>query len=167
VFVSESLTLGVPVAAVEHRLLSYLQVGDLASVASAAYREGVSVLARAGVGPIAKTVAIQSFPAYQRGPVTVVPIRWLATGPLGGAFPVLDANLEMTATDGHTTLTIMGSYRPPLGRLGDAVDRLVLKVVARSTIRSFLSRLGELAEEIVPAPTERRAAAGAPEPERP
>jgi hypothetical protein len=57
------------------------------------------------------------------------------------------------------------SYRPPLGKVGQAVDHLVLHSVAGSTVRSFLGRLAEVAERIVPAPAEGRQAAGLAEPE--
>lgn len=163
-FLSESLTVAVPLAVAQHRLLTFLHIGDLNSVVLAAYGEGATVLARAGVGGLAKTIAVESIPAYQRGAVTVVPIRWTATGLIGGAFPVLDANLEMAATDGATQLEIIGSYRPPLGKVGVTIDRLVLHAVARSTIRSFLRQLAQVAEQVVPAPADGRRAADVPEP---
>jgi hypothetical protein len=97
----------VPLAMAQHRLITFLHAGDLAGAAMAAYSEGATVLTRAGVGGLAKTIAVQSIPAYPRGSVTVVPIRWMATGLLSGAFPVLDANLEMTATDGQTKLELV------------------------------------------------------------
>ena len=165
VFLTESLTVEVPLAVAQHRLLTFLHIGDLENVALAAYSEGATVLTRAGIGGIAKTIAVQSIPAYQRGAVTVVPFRWIATGPIGGTFPALDANLEMTAMDGHTKLEIVGSYRPPLGKVGEAIDRLVLHSVARSTIRSFLGQLAQVAEQIVPAPVESQLIEGVPAPE--
>ena len=164
-FLTESLTVSVPLAVAQHRLLSFLHVGDLNSVVLAAYSEGATVFTRAGIHSVSKTIAVQSIPAYQRGQVTVVPIRWIATGPIGGAFPVLDANLEMTAMDGQTKLEMVGSYRPPLGKVGEAIDRLVLHSVARSTIRSFLGQLAQVAEQIVPAPLERRSIERLPAPE--
>lgn len=165
-FLSESQTVELPLAVVQHRLLTFLHVGDLNSVVQAAYGEGATVLTRAGVGGLAKTIAVESIPAYQRGAVTVVPIRWTATGLIGGAFPVLDANLEMAAANGHTELEIIGSYRPPLGKVGVTIDRLVLHAVARSTIRSFLSQLAQVAEQIVPGPAASRRAADISEPEQ-
>lgn len=166
-FLSESLTVALPLSVVQHRLLTFLHVGDLNSVVLAAYGEGATVLTRAGVGGLGKTIAVESIPAYQRGAVTVVPIRWMATGLIGGAFPVLDANLEMAAADGHTELEIIGSYRPPLGKVGVTIDRLVLHAVARSTIRSFLGQLAQVAEQIVPAPGEGWRTAEFPAPEEP
>ena len=155
-FISESAALVVPMAVAQHRLLEYLQVGDLDSLASAAYQEGASILARAGIGGLAKTVRIQSVPAYQRGSTTVMPIRWVATGALSGAFPVLDANLELSATEEGTELLVVGSYRPPFGALGVAVDRLVMHAVAQATIRSFTAQLTDVAAGMHPAVARRR-----------
>src|SRR5437868_2219805 len=115
------------------------------TLAAAAYGEGATILARAGVHGLSKTVEIQSIPAYQRGSTTVVPLRWMATGALGGAFPVLDANLELSATDSGTELLIVGSYRPPLGPVGAALDRLALHAVAQATVRRFIAQLSEVA----------------------
>jgi hypothetical protein len=145
VFVSESVTIDVPLAVAQHRLLEYLHGGDLESLASVAYAEGVTVLARSGIAGLSKTVEIQSIPAYRRGSTTVVPLRWIATGALSGAFPVLDANLELTAENAGTMLMVVGSYRPPFGVLGAVVDRLVLHGVATSTLRRFVAQLAEVA----------------------
>ena len=143
--------LDVPVAVAQHRLLAYLNIGDLDGMASSAYQEGAAILARAGVGGLSKAVEIQSIPAYQRGATTVVPLRWVATGAMSGAFPVLDANLELTATESGTQLLVVGSYRPPFGALGAAVDRLVMHGVAQATLRTFVSGLAEVATAVDPA----------------
>jgi hypothetical protein len=48
-------------------------------------------------------------------------------------------------------LTLAGSYRPPLGSLGHALDRVILHRVAVATIRDFLARVAaQLADEPVP-----------------
>lgn len=140
-----------PLAVAKYRLLEYLRLGDLETLASAAYGEGVAVFTKAGVGGLSKTVAIQSIPAYQRGATTVIPLRWVATGPLGGAFPVLDANIELTATDAGSELLLVGSYRPPFGSVGVALDRLLLHNVGQSTVRRFAAQLAEIASS-GPAP---------------
>jgi hypothetical protein len=38
-------------------------------------------------------------------------------------------------------LRIAGSYRPPLGALGTALDAAILHRVARATVRAFLDRI--------------------------
>ena len=69
-------------------------------------------------------------------------LRWEATGPGGGLFPVLDADLKLAPDGaGGTVLTMAGSYRPPLGPLGEALDRAILRRVAAATIRSFVTQV--------------------------
>ena len=69
-------------------------------------------------------------------------LRWEATGVGGGLFPVLDADLTVApAGDRGTVLRMSGAYRPPLGPLGEALDRTILRRVAAATIRSFLARV--------------------------
>ena len=145
-FVSESVFVAAPLAAAKHRLLEYFRVGDMDSVASEAYGEGVTVFTQAGVGGLSKSVEIESVPAYERGPATVIPLRWTATGPLGSAFPVLDANVELTGSETGTDLFVVGSYRPPFGALGVALDRLVMHGVAQATVRRFALQLAVIAE---------------------
>lgn len=80
-----------------------------------------------------------------------VSLRWEATGASGELFPVLDADLVLSA-EGHdrSRLELVGSYRPPLGRAGAVLDRAVMNRVAAATIRSLLE---EAAAAIVdPAP---------------
>ena len=38
-------------------------------------------------------------------------------------------------------LTVAGAYRPPLGALGEALDRVILHRVAAATIRGFAARV--------------------------
>jgi len=38
-------------------------------------------------------------------------------------------------------LTVAGVYRPPLGPLGEALDRVILHQVADATIRNFAVRI--------------------------
>jgi hypothetical protein len=144
-FVSASVSIDVPFAAVRHRLLEHLRCGELDALASQAYGEGIGVFALTGVAGLSKTVEIHSVSAYQRGVTTVVPLRWMATGVLGSAFPVLDANLELAAVESGTELLVLGSYLPPLGTLGAAVDRLVLHDVGQATVRCFAAQLAGVA----------------------
>jgi hypothetical protein len=126
-FVDEGILLEVPVAVALERLTAQLQIGGLQAAGSAAFNEGQAVLLRAGFAGLTKQVAVQNLPGYFRGDTAVIPIRWTATGPAGDLFPALDANLELDPAEAGTTrLTVHGSYRPPLGRFGAALDQLVL-----------------------------------------
>jgi hypothetical protein len=60
----------------------------------------------------------------------------------GDLFPVFDADLVLTpAGEERSSLELVGSYRPPLGRTGLALDRVILGRVARATIRAVLEEV--------------------------
>ena len=55
---------------------------------------------------------------------------------------MLDADLTMApAGERVTVLTLAGTYRPPLGTVGAALDRAILHHVASATIRAFLAQM--------------------------
>jgi hypothetical protein len=141
--------------------LANLAVGDgLASASEDAYGEGVTELIR--VGPLgsvpgtSKLVQVRFHNLTERDGYTGLAVRWEATGPGGGLFPALDANITVMPADGRTTvLRLTGSYRPPLGTLGTALDAAVLHRVATATIRTFLN---DIAAAITHPPASRSAA---------
>ena len=141
-FVEEVMRLGVPIALAQERLLAYLLVDGLQTASSDAFTDGQSRLVHAGFAGLRKQVSVQSLPAYLRGDTTVIPIRWVATGPVADLFPPLDANVELDPAEGRTSqLALRGSYRPPLGRVGESLDQVLLHQVAGATVRGFLTHL--------------------------
>jgi hypothetical protein len=93
-----------------------------------------------------------------RDDTMVLPLRWEATGAAGRLFPVLDANLVLVPSgEEHSTLTLTGAYRPPLGSVGAALDRALLNRAAAATMRSLVSQVadsivaGEAAAGFAPA----------------
>jgi uncharacterized membrane protein len=61
-----------------------------------------------------------------------------------GLLPRLDATIEVGSLGGdRTQLAISARYRPPLGLVGRAVDRVLLHRVAEATLKDFLDRLGQ------------------------
>jgi hypothetical protein len=58
-----------------------------------------------------------------------------------------------------TILTLTGAYRPPLGAVGAALDRAILRRVACATIRAFLA---QVARRITGQPAANGAGAGPP-----
>ena len=75
--------------------------------------------------------------------MTSLPLTWEPVG-LEGVPPQLDANLELGSLGGgRTQLAISARYRPPLGVVGRAVDRVLLHRVAEATLKDFLDRLGQ------------------------
>lgn len=57
-------------------------------------------------------------------------------------FPVLEGAVEVSPlTTGVTQLGLVGSYRPPLGVVGEAVDGMVLHRIAEAALERLLDRL--------------------------
>ena len=97
---------------------------------------------RVGLAGVSKLVRVQVRELSWTDTTAGLALRWEATGPGGRLFPVLDADLKLAPTeDWGTLLTMAGAYRPPLGSLGEALDRAILGRVARATIRAFLARV--------------------------
>ncbi len=118
-------------------------------------------LTRVGVAGVSKLVRVQVRELSWTDLSAGLALRWEATGPGGGLFPVLDADLKLTPDGEGTMLTMTGSYRPPLGSLGEALDRAVLRRVAAATIKSFVA---QVAAQIVGHPD---GAGSAPSPSPP
>ena len=109
----EETTLDAPADWVRQRLQARLTADGLHAESAASFEQEHTLLVRAGVPGLSKTVAMLTLPAYQRGEVTVTPFRWVATGPLGELFPTLEANLELEPTDdGRTRVVLSGPTNP-------------------------------------------------------
>ena len=153
-FVEVAVPVPVPVVVARERLLTLLWGGaGLQDSAAAGFRDGQAVLLHAGVAGVTQHVEVRTAPAYLRGTTTVVMMRWEATGPMAGLVPPLDANLELdTDEDGTCTLTLRGSYRPPVGLAGAVLDRLLLQRCAHAAVQGFLTRLGRAILSPAPRP---------------
>ena len=141
-FLQATRVVPVHLAAAQHRLRGYLHLsGDLGGDAVAAFNEGRAVLG-AGPGWLYKQVLLQSLRPFVDGYATIVQLRWVATGPTTSLVPIMDANLELRASDADgSRLTFHGSYRPPLGKVGAVVDQALLHIVAQATADAFLTRV--------------------------
>lgn len=84
---------------------------------------------------------------------SVMPIHWeAATGHL--LFPTVDATLEVAAMSIHPPMvqvTLAGSYDPPFGPLGRAIDRSLTHRVAEAVILRFVRDVATRLEERVDA----------------
>jgi len=154
-FVTSDVTLDLGIAAARARLVHLLRDGGLAISAAAAYDGEVEQVIR--VGPlgdlpgISKLVRVRFLDPVYRGDAMTLGMRWEATGPAGGLFPVLDADLSLEeAGPQRTRLALVGSYRPPLGRLGSGLDRVVLNRTANATLHSLLLRVAGALVEAAP-----------------
>jgi hypothetical protein len=85
-------------------------------------------------------------PPRRAGPLPlhdVGPLTWEPVG-LEGLLPRLDANIELGPLgEDRTQLAISARYRPPLGVVGHAIDRVLLHRVAEATLKDFLDRVGQ------------------------
>ncbi|MHB1595197.1 MAG: hypothetical protein ACYCO9_11555 [Streptosporangiaceae bacterium] len=159
-FVAHELVLDVPIWVARVRLTNLVRCGDLAGSAAAAYQDGqIRVGPFGGLPGASKLVNVQFLDPMQRDETTTLGMRWEATGAAGGLFPVLDADIRLApAADERTRLSLAGSYRPPLGRLGHGLDRAILSRVATATIRELLLSVADALAE--PADSGERTGSG-------
>lgn len=148
VFITRELTIDAAFGSAQARLMRIMDAGGLTGPSQAAYEGGLTRLIR--VGPfgdtpgVSKLVQVRFLSPVRRGPTLTVPLRWVGTGPTGGLFPVLDADLILAADgEDRTRVALTGCYRPPLERLGASLDRVVLRRVATATIRALLRSVAD------------------------
>jgi hypothetical protein len=154
VFVGDEVRLDVGYAVARERLTRLGENGALFGPSADAYSPS---LARVGPGVVSKLVRVQVRELTWTERSGGLALRWEATGPGGKLFPVLDADLTLADFGARGTLVALaGVYRPPLGGLGQALDRAVLHRVAVATIKSFLARVAaQLADQPVANGAER------------
>lgn len=139
---------------VEGALLDGLE--GLPALADLAYRKGEELCTRIGLrrGALAKEVKLDVGAPRRGEGETTLPLTWEATGP-SSLFPRMEADLVVAAMgSGLTQLALRGSYEPPLGRLGRALDRALLHRVAEASVKAFIDRLAEGVEARVGLPAE-------------
>ncbi len=151
-FTSEELIVEARFAAARERIARMVADGGLTGVSRDAYGRGLPRLIRVGpVGDtpgISKQVQVRLIGPVKRDGTTTVWLRWDATGPAGGLFPVLDADLLLRPAGlEKTRLTLNGCYRPPLGPVGASLDRAGLHHVATATIRALLRGIADTLTE--------------------
>jgi len=137
-FVGDEMRLEVGFAVARERLARLSESGALFESSEDAYGPG---LTRVGVTGLSKLVRVQARELSWTDISAGLALRWEATGAGGGLFPVLDADLRLAPDGEGSVLTLAGAYRPPLGPLGQALDRALLHRVATATVRSFMVRV--------------------------
>lgn len=135
-----------PYREVESSLVNQLQ--SLGPFADAAYREGEELRDKMSVRldnpSVAKTVQLLSGIPIRGDQQTTIPFAWEATG-TPGLFPKLDADLVVSAVGPDLSqIAMRGTYAPPLGPLGRALDRAVLHRVAEASVKSFVDRVAHM-----------------------
>ena len=121
---------------------------------SAAYNDGELLCMRlqpARKHPrFGKKVWVDIGEPYSRGDGVLIPVHWWANGATH-LFPSLDGDLEVMPIGGETTqITLMGRYDPPLGGVGQRLDKMLLHRLAETSVRSFLTRLAAVLEKSTP-----------------
>jgi hypothetical protein len=67
-----------------------------------------------------------------------VPITWVATG-ARGLFPRLEGEMVVSEVGPELTqLIFRGSYDPPLGLVGEALDKILLHRLAEASVKHFV-----------------------------
>jgi hypothetical protein len=142
VFVADELMLNLSFPAARVRLGVLARGGLLMSASDDAYGAEITGLMRLGPPGFSRLVRVQFRELPGRLDSAGLALRWEVAGPGGALFPVLDADIKLAPAGPQASrLTIAGAYRPPLGALGDALDRAVLHRVASATVRDFLRRI--------------------------
>src|SRR5712691_5189150 len=148
-FVGHEVRLDVSFAVAREGLARLSESGALFEPSKDAY----TGLDRVGVAGLSKLVRVQVRELSWTDRSAGLALRWEAAGPGGGLFPVLDADLTLAALGEGAVLRMSGSYRPPLGSVGEALDRTILHRVAAATVRSFLTRVAaQITDQPGPVP---------------
>ncbi len=104
------------------------------------YGETIRTRLGVGAGPlsIAKSVDMTIGSPLELTDRLVIPLWWEATGP-PSLFPRMDADLILVDSDSlGSSLTFRGQYSPPMGPVGELIDRLVMHRLADATGRRFV-----------------------------
>lgn len=150
-----------PFARVREVLLSNAADIFTRATASASEREraiGTQLRARIGSLEVAAKVRVQVGPARdtQSSPlgygITEFPLSWQAVS-MPSLFPHMQATLSvypLSATE--TQLDFEGTYDPPLGLLGDAIDAIAGHRIAEASVLRLLQDIAALLREQLAAP---------------
>jgi len=145
--VSDSVRLEIGFSAAQARLANLAHDSTLLTASRHAYGAGLTVVRVGPVGGafgLSKLVEVRYRDLVTRSDSAVLTLRWEASGPGGGLFPALDADITLTPDGEHATLfRLDGAYRPPLGGLGAGLDRALLHRIAMATIADFIERIAD------------------------
>jgi hypothetical protein len=123
-FTGDEVVLDVSLAVARARLAHLTRDDLLRRASDDAYGAGMSGLTQVGALGLTKVVQVLVREIAETDGSARFAVRWEATGPGGGLFPTLDADIRLLATGEQTTsLSLSGVYRPPLGSLGAVLDR--------------------------------------------
>lgn len=114
------------------------------SAADRAHELGAELRARIGAIEIATEIDIAVTPvpgaiSPANQPATQLDLTWRSRRS-PGLFPEMNGSLRVYAlAPRETQLELIGSYDPPLGWLGDAIDAVALHRIAEDSVQRFLT----------------------------
>jgi hypothetical protein len=156
VFVSDEQLLDVSFTTARARLANLTRSRALGAAADDAYSSEMIGLAQAQ--PVAfapgmcRLTQVQVHELKAGGGSARLALRWQVSRPGGGLFPVLDADITLTAAGEHATnLMLAGAYRHPPGTVSAGHDRAAWHPMAAATIRAFLNHITEAISHAAPA----------------
>ncbi len=143
-------------AALHQRPLEILKqattsAGARASSLAASLRVGVGGI-QVGVGLSVQVKAVRDEDGVAGlGPVTRVQLGWEAAN-AASFFPVMSAELSAwPLSASETQLEIEGTYRPPLGAVGTAIDAVVGHRIADASVHTLLEDIVEQLRRELPS----------------
>ena len=101
----------------------------------------------AGV-PVRKKVNVEFGEPAKTSTWAVIPISWRPT--FGRKIlPVMNGKVDVSpvSTD-ETRLTVSGMYEPPLGRLGEQLDEVLMHNVAEGTVKELAELIAQRLQEL-------------------
>ena len=92
--------------------------------------------------PVRKHVEVSLGEPMVTGDWVTIPISWKPTFP-ASLFPVFDGRVKLVPhLDGHTRLTVSGTYEPPFDALGRTLDEAGMHTAAEATLRELAESIG-------------------------
>jgi hypothetical protein len=96
----------------------------------------------AGV-PVRKRVNVEFGEPVRTSTWAVIPISWQPT--FGRKLlPVMNGKVDVSpVSSDETRLTVSGMYEPPLGRVGEQIDEVLMHNVAEGTVKELAEQIAE------------------------
>ncbi|HEV2475198.1 MAG TPA: SRPBCC family protein [Candidatus Dormibacteraeota bacterium] len=93
--------------------------------------------------PVRKKVTVEFGEAVKTSTWAVIPISWKPT--FGRKLlPVMTGKVDVSpVSSDETRLTVSGMYEPPLGRLGEQLDEVLMHNVAEGTVKELAELIAQ------------------------
>lgn len=147
-----------PYAQVRERLLEDpRQLFQRATTVATSRAQALRAQLHASLGPFElateveiRVTSVEEVRSPLDGPATRIALEWRAARATA-AFPVMHATLWAYAlTPGETQLEFEGTYAPPLGVLGKALDAVIGRRIAEASMHRFIQEVAARLREELP-----------------